>query len=225
MIIDIKNTGLFLILFAISSGYISTSYAQSLSATSNREGAFEFYFQPHYIDSKSLDGPGGSTVELNDTWGWGFGFGYNYTEHWALNFDINWSSISYDAQTSSATGRYSGTLDTSSTLFSGVYHFSDKRFTPFVTGSLGWVFIDTNIPEGPPGSTCWWDPWWGYICSTYVPTKTETNFTYGAGIGLRFEATRDLFFRAAYTKNWIDFDKADAEDFDVLRFTVGFSYN
>ena len=40
-------------------------------------------------------------------------------------------------------------------------------FTPYVTGGIGYAFIDTNIPDSPPQTACWWDPWWGYVCDTF----------------------------------------------------------
>ena len=208
-------------MFALAITFTGTSYAQ------DREGAFELYLSPKYIDSKTLNGQGGSQVDLNDTWGWGFGFGYNMDEHWAFNFDIAWSSPSYDATTvdnSNAKSNYSSNLDTSSTIFTGIYNFSQKRFSPFVSGSFGWVFLDSNIPSGPPQNTCWWDYYWGYVCSTYLPTKTETDFTYGLGVGVRFDMTKDFFLRAAYDKNWIDFDQASSEDFDAIKIDIGMMF-
>jgi opacity protein-like surface antigen len=201
---------------------------------SNRAGGFEVLLQSNYIDSKSFEGQNGSSADVQDSWGWGFGFGYNFSENWAFNFDIGWRSANFDATlivedqddpANSGPKRYAGRLDTSSSLFSATYNFMDRRFTPFVSGTLGWTFIDTNIPTGPPQNWCWWDPWLGYICSSYVPTRSETDFTYGGGLGVRFDVTRTMFLRASYNKLWIDFKNASAEDFDTIRLDIGFLMN
>jgi opacity protein-like surface antigen len=201
---------------------------------SNRTGGFEVLLQSSHNNSKSLQGDNGSGADIQDTWGWGFGFGYNFTENWAFNFDIAWRSANYDATivvedqddpSNSGPKKFTGRLDTSSSLFSGTYNFMDKRFTPYVSGILGWTFVDTNVPTGPPQNWCWWDYMWGYVCSSYVPTKSETDFTYGGALGMRFDVTRTFFLRASYNKLWIDFQRGAAEDFDVVRLDMGFLMN
>ena len=219
----------------ISAMWYSHALADNaLMKLSNRQDGFEIVLQSKYVDSKTFSGQNGSGADVQDSWGWGFGFGYNFTEHWAFNFDISWRSANYDATViaedennpgTKETVKYSGRLDTSSTQFSATYNFMDKRFTPFVSGMLGWTFVDTNVPTGPPQNWCWWDPWWGYICSSYVPTVSETDFTYGGALGLRFDITRNMFLRASYNKAWIDFKNASAEDFDAFRLDIGFLMN
>ena len=204
------------------------SLAASLMTPSHRQDRWEMSFITRYVDSKTVDFNGGAQATLNDEFGWAFGFGYNYTEHWAFNFDIGWDNVGYAGTRIDDNGvpqTVSGTLRTSNVNFSGIYNFSAKRFTPFVGASIGWVFVDTNIPTGPPGTICWWDPWWGYICSGYQPTKTSTDLTYGATIGLRFDVKDNLFFRGSIGKSWADFSKTTSTpDFDVIRFDVGFMF-
>ena len=224
--------GLFIV---FSTLYWGNALAENaLMQLSNREGGFEISLQSKYVDSKSASGQNGSGIDVQDSWGWGFGFGYNMTEHWAFNFDISWRSANYDATVvgddpdnpgATETTNYTGRLDTSSSLFSATYNFMDKRFTPFVSAILGWTFIDSNISSGPPQYYCWWDYFWGYVCSTYVPTHSETDFTYGGAIGLRFDISRNVFLRASYNKSWIDFKNNSAEDFDAFRLDIGFLMN
>ena len=221
---------------SISTAWCQLAFADNpLMKLSNRQDGFEIILQSNYVDSKSAYGDHGEGVDIQDSWGWGFGFGYNFTEHWAFNFDISWRSANYDATiivedqddpSNSGPKNFAGRLDTSSSLFSATYNFFDKRFTPFVSGTLGWTFIDTNIPTGPPQNWCWWDYWWGgYRCGTYIPTQSETDFTYGGAVGLRFDVTRGVFIRASYNKAWIDFKNASAEDFDTFRLDIGFLMN
>jgi opacity protein-like surface antigen len=230
----IRKTSLCL-LFLVTTLVCGNSHAENaLMKLSNRQGGFEVLLQSKYTDSKSFEGQNGSSADVQDSWGWGFGFGYNFTEHLAFNFDISWRSANYDATiivedqdnpSNSGPKQFTGTLDTSSSQFSATYNFLDRRFTPYVSGILGWTFIDTNVPSGPPQNWCWWDPWWGYICSSYIPTHSETDFTYGGALGLRFDVTRTMFLRASYNKLWVDFKNASAEDFDGLRLDIGFLMN
>jgi opacity protein-like surface antigen len=204
----------------------ASALAAPQKQTSKREGVFEITISPRYVYSTTLNGENGSKADISSNWGWGFGLGYNYTENWAFGFDIGWNSLNYTITagglSSGSPSTYSGKADTASTNFSATYNFSANRFTPFVSGSLGWVFLDSNIPSGPPGASCWYDPWWGYICSSYLPTHSSTDFTYGASVGLRYDISDGLFLRAGYNKSWIDFDKADKTDFDSVKIDIGF---
>ena len=80
--------------------------------------------------------------------------------------------------------------------FFGTYNILAGNFTPFVTGGMGWTYIDTNIPSGLPENVCWAYPWYGYYCATYVQTQSTTRFSYNVGAGLRLDAGRGVF-RAA----------------------------
>lgn len=214
-----KNKGL--LFFSVIALLITSIYTNLVQA---REGVFELYLQPHYISSKNITSSAGSSIDFDSTWGIGFGLGYNFTDHFALNFDIAWGSTNYRATTIDDNNNpvsYNSKMDSSSTIFTGTYNFSKRSFTPFVRGSLGWSYIDTNIPVGPPGSSCWWDPWYGQVCSAFIPTAILTDLTYGVGLGLRFDVTDGFFMRASYNKDWIEFDKASAQDFDVLRIDIG----
>ena len=68
-----------------------------------------------------------------------------------------------------------------------IWHLMDGPLTPYVGAGLGWTWIDTNVPTGPPVTGCWWDPWWGYVCYTDYPTKTTDAFSYQAILGVRYE--------------------------------------
>jgi len=40
------------------------------------------------------------------------------------------------------------------------------------------------------------------------PTKTENDFSYNAGVGLRFDVNRQFSLQGSYNKTWIDISKA-----------------
>jgi opacity protein-like surface antigen len=103
------------------------------------------------------------------------------------------------------------------------FNFIDGPITPYVTGSIGYAFIDTNIPNGPAQGGCWWDPWYGQICGTWQPTKSVDEFTYSAGLGVRWDINNASTMRFAYEKHWIDVSSATSTpNFD--QFKIGFSF-
>ena len=104
--------------------------------------------------------------------------------------------------------------------FLGTYHFMEGNFTPFVTGGLGWTYIDSNIPTGLPENVCWYYPWYGSYCASYVPTATSTKFSYNAGVGLRAEMGRG-FIRGMINQQWIDFGGNYGSD-SVTQYRIDF---
>ncbi len=107
-----------------------------------------------------------------------------------------------------------------------VYNFMDTPLTPYVSAGIGWTWIDTNIPNGPPNTWCWWDPWWGYVCSTSYPTETLNTFSYQAALGLRYTFDNDTtFMKLGWTSQWMDFDAASGTPrFDVIVLDLGFLF-
>jgi opacity protein-like surface antigen len=138
--------------------------------------------------------------------GVGFGLFYNFDERWALGATFDWNDVDYDAtwSTSRASYRMSGSTDTGILALDGLYYFRAGPISPYVSAQLGMAFINTDIPDGMPQNVCWYDPWWGYACGTYVPTHSETDFSYGAALGLRWDVSRNFFVRGEAGEQWID---------------------
>src|SRR4030095_14782244 len=96
-----------------------------------------------------------------------FGYAYNFDQHKSLGIDFAWSDIDYRAtvQPGAGNGNFAGTINSSietwTVRFNGTYHLLEGNFTPYVTGGLGWTYIDTNIPTGLPQNVCWYYPWYG----------------------------------------------------------------
>jgi hypothetical protein len=191
-----------------------------------RGGSWDFLLPITYSESATIDGQGGSSVDLNADWGMGFGFGYNFTDRFQLNGIFTWASRSYDAtivQDDGTTRRYNNYLDSSTFSLNGVFYFLDGDITPFVSGGVGITYVDTNIQNGVGSTACWYDPWWGYVCSSYVPTKTENDLSYNAGIGVRFDINRQFGMQGGYYKSWIDMSKASGTpDIDTWRLDIIF---
>jgi len=203
--------------------YVPVAEAQGFTTVrpGGRGGTWDFFMPLSYSESATINGQGGSSVDLNADWGFGFGFGYNFNDHLQLNGLMAWSSRSYDAKVITDTGatqRYSNYLDISTLSLNGVYYMLNGDITPFVSAGVGITYVDTNIQDGPASGACWYDPWWGYVCSSYVETKTENDISYNAGVGVRFDVNRQFGLQAGYYKTWIDISKASGTpDFDIWR--------
>lgn len=193
---------------------------------SYRQNTWEFSLRTSYLTSQDVETEGGSSLSLQDNLGWGFGFAYNFNQHFNLGVDFSWQSINYtavivDGSDPDLTEEYSSRLDTSTWALTGNYHILKGPFTPYVTGSLGGALIDTNIFSGW-GSVCWWDPWWGYMCSTHPTTYGKTTISANLGLGGRFDLTQHFFVRAGYEYNWLGLDEIDGKH--MFRTNLGLQF-
>ncbi|MBT8338886.1 MAG: outer membrane beta-barrel protein [Desulfatitalea sp.] len=187
----------------------------------DRAETWEFFLPLTYAVDATIKGKGGSSADLNADFGFGFGVGYNFNDHIQLSGLFQWNSRSYDATVvgdDGSTSRYGNTMEISTMALNGTYYFLDGNLTPFLSGMLGYTWVDTNIQNGPPTGYCWYDPWWGYICSYYVPTKIESSMAYGAGLGARYDFNDSFSMQCSYNKSWMDFGNVSGTpDFDIWR--------
>jgi opacity protein-like surface antigen len=203
---------------ALAGALALPSAAQAQGAP--RTGTLELILPIIYTPSSSFNGQGGSSADINSNLGAGFALGYNVNNHFQVGGIFSWSSRGYTANIMDVTPgtirKATGTLETSTIGLYGTYFFMPSGFTPFVTGGIGSTFVDTNIPNGAPASGCYYDPWYGQICGTYTPTKTQTALSYTAGAGVRFELNRTIAVQGSYNKMWIDLSNG-SPSLDVWR--------
>lgn len=193
----------------------------------DRTGNWEGYAGLRYLFSDSVDFQGGSAIDTDGEPGFGFGFGYNFSPHLLVSGDFSFASVDYDGMVQSADTpgdrtAISGQFDVGSITANATWHFLAGPLTPFVSVNIGYVSVDTNIATGPPQLGCWWDPWYGYMCSTFVDTKTEDAFSYGLGVGGRWDFAPGWFGRLSLEGRWIDISHANGTpDFQGLRLDIG----
>ena len=203
------------------------------AAESDRPTHWQASIPITFTSSANYDSEEGTSIDVNDDLGWGFGFGYHFDKRFMLGVDFTWLSANYDAhiatdfdgdQVPDDSVDVAGTLDATNLQFVGQYNILPGRITPFVRGSFGWTWIDSNIPSGPATGTCWWDPWYGYVCNTWQPTFEETSFAYGAAGGVHWELGQKFFLEGSYNVLWVDFDKAGTQSLDGIRLNVGWMF-
>jgi len=189
------------------------SFAAAQGGT--REAGWDFGVDAIYQFSKTIKFDGGSRLSLDDDLGAGLTFGYRFNSQFELQFGLDWNSVDYHGtlQSSNLPGlsaSVNGDMETFTPQLNAVWNFMDSPLTPFVTGGIGWAFIDTNIPTGQVQVGCWWDPWWGQICTPYQPTKSVDSFTYQLGAGVRWDFGEYATARFSYEKVWVDLNKASS---------------
>ena len=179
-------------------------------AQSRRAGTWEVYLGPVFTDGKDYSFDGGSSARTDTGVGFNLGFARNLDARLQLGMDFAWGEQDYRATVAPGPGntlgasQINGTIETGTVRFFGTYHFLQSEFTPFVTGGLGWTYVDTNIPAGLPENICWYYPWWGSYCASYVPTHSTTKFSYNLGAGLRYDFGKGLV-RFLVNSQWADF--------------------
>jgi opacity protein-like surface antigen len=192
----------------------------------NRDTGWEFGADVTYQTSKDVDIET-TDISFDDDIGLSLYAGYRMNSQLEFQFGIDWNTVDYQASFPGVNPGVELTVDTeleAITPFAKAnYNFVDGPITPYVTAGIGWAFIDTNIPNGPPTTGCWWDPWWGYICDTFQSTHSTDSFTYEAGLGVRWDVAPGYSLRLAYEKHWYDGD-ADTTDFDRFRLGIVFRY-
>lgn len=182
--------------------------SHSALAESRRAYTSEFSFRFNYVEDEHYTGPNGSTLDVKDDLGYGFAYLYNHNEHLALGGSFDWVGLNYTSHAkaqdpSDPDFDYSNRMYNYSINFDAVYYLLNKPFTPFVSGSLGWTTVDTNIATGP-GYDYWWCDWYSCYYGRYQPTKVESGFSYKVGLGLRWDVNRDFAIKGAYQWSEVD---------------------
>ena len=194
----------------------------------DRTGSWEFIFDVNYQDGYDIDFDGGSSVDTDADWGFGVGAAYHFTNRLQVQMLLDWLNADYDATIVSGDTppdpafSVRGEYESFTPRVNVLYSFMDGDITPYVSAGIGWSFIDTNVPQGPPQTGCWWDPWWGYMCASFYDTyeSTITSLTYA--IGLRWDISDSSVLKASYGIREYDLDRA--EDLEQDAFSVDFAW-
>jgi opacity protein-like surface antigen len=204
----------------------------SAAALADRQPGWDFGGELLYQFSQGVDFEGGSKADLEDDLGLALSFTYRFNSRFELLFGIDWNSVDYQADIAPAPVSPGGPILGSGFSVEGEVEYWTPRvgvnfnllegdLTPYVTGGVGWSFIDTNVPEGRPQSACWWDPWWGYVCGTFQDTKSTDELTYNVGVGLRWDLRSSISLRLGYERHWLDLGEATSTPgFDQIKLGV-----
>ena len=199
------------------------------SAQSSRAGAWETSFSVIFQESADFDGQGGSSLDVNSDTGFGFTFALNINPKLSVGMDLEYLQPRYSATLVDDTGVGDDiVIDHKftqwNTRFKGTWNMIDGPFTPYIEAGFGWSYFDTNVTNGPPQTGCYWTPW-GYFCDSYYNTYNDYVFSYGAGVGLRYEFRGGAFLKGSY--NYWDLDGISATNGAALtsgKLEIGFMF-
>ena len=199
-------------------------------AQTKRARTWEWSVAGIYQESKDMAGENGSSLRIDGAGGLGFNISYNLTNKFAIGVDLDWLRPDYRAEliNDEVFPIETAVIDHEFSQFNGrikgVFNFSEGPLTPYVEGGFGWSYFDSNVADGPPQTGCWWHPYWGYICDNFYSTFTETSFSYGAGVGLRYQMRGGTFLKGSY--NVWDLDSlGKASDSTISSFKVEFGWS
>ncbi len=171
-------------------------------AQGDRARTWDVGVQISNIGSLNLGGQQGSGLSVDSEYGFGFWGTYNFTNRLGLGFDFNWTQPKYDytyvPENSPVPQTIQHRMDMFTVQGKGVFYFIEGPISPFVEAGIGWTSVDSNIADGPPTTGCWWDPWWGYVCSNFYSSYSETLTSYSGALGLRWDINPYYGLRLAY---------------------------
>ncbi len=206
------------------------AFAQS----ADREGTWETRLDIVYQNSSDWDFNGGTTAEIDSDTSFLVGFAYHLNDNLELGGNITFGQTDYSADIAGDVNNdevpdtvfpVRGEYESTSLLFDATWNFLPGAFSPFLSASAGWSWVDTNIATGPPQTGCWWDPWWGYVCTTFQDTKSLDGFAYGFDAGARYDFSDTFAVHASYRMMWVDLDNADGTpDIDGFRLGIGWKF-
>jgi opacity protein-like surface antigen len=202
----------------LACGALSASQAVSAQDSGPSEGNWELGFGPVYALSKKVNFQGGSTVELANNTGGRLGVAFYMTDEFSIGADFAYSRAKFNAHVignsapnlpPSTVAIENGRTEFSTLNFTGAYHLLDGPIRPFGLVGLGWNLIHTNISTLPPQVGCWWDPWYGYICTAYQPNHGSGSLSYQAGLGVQLNFGEHFGVNVDYRETWIELHNAN----------------
>ena len=194
-----------------------------------RAGRWEALAGANLAGSGSVDFKGGTRVDVQDGVGFMLGVAYHYNDHLQFGANATIDSKDYSARIAGdepgETFPVKGSMDTTALMFDAAYNILAGPLTPYVSAGLGYTWVDTNLATAPPEIGCWWNPWWGYVCTAFQKTKNVDGFAYQLGAGVRWDFNDAFSLNGGYTIRWLSFDNATSTpSFDAIQLNVGWKF-
>lgn len=222
-----KNSAIVVLASALC--FASAVNAQFVTPGGDRTGDWETRIGVIFNNSSDADFEGGTTADFDSDVSFLIGLGYHFSESLELGGNLSFGQRDYEARIAGdqpgEVFPVKGETESTMLMLDATWNFMPGAFTPFVTAGLGWSWVDTNIATAPPQVGCWWDPWWGYVCTGFQPTRTIDGFAYQLGAGLRYEFSDTFSVNGSYRITWIDFEQAQSTpDFDGFQLSLGWRF-
>jgi opacity protein-like surface antigen len=170
----------------------------------SRAGKGEIFVLGQNMSGDTATGDG-IEIELDDTTVFGIGLGVNDKN---INFNLDIFFGSTDTE-----GRGPGPTLTADTDLFGLdlnldYNFLETRFTPLITGGIGYINFNGTW-RGDSGTSDF----------------SETDFSYNLGAGFRWDVTDRFLMKAVYRATWTKLkDTDDSIQFKGISVSIGYLF-
>jgi opacity protein-like surface antigen len=190
-----KFSAIIIVVIATLTITSSTCKAQRWS----RSGKTELYVIGQHMreDSSMVEGSSVAKTVVNETTSAGLGIGLNWDDHININTELLYG---YTEEHWGPGGHNWGKEDHKLWIWNLNldYYFEKDRFTPLITGGIGAIHFDG------------WD---------------ENEFSANLGLGVRWDASDNLFFKGVYRAIWTELKGTEDEmDLGGFMFTVGYMF-
>lgn len=192
--------------------------AQSPFEYFERRDKTEVYGIGQYLHSEDVtfNGPTGDVkLKMDDTGLGGFGVAFHFNDFISIHGDFMFGSATWNGDVPLGAGAnpipIGGTThikqDTfiQSGRFNVDYNIINRRITPFITAGIGYQYIEAELSNLPPIGGWYWDPWFGWVYYSDHPHAWQTDFTWNAGAGIRWNILDNLFIRVTASANWLEY--------------------
>ncbi len=197
----------------------------------SRNGRYEVYGVGQFLGSADINfnGPTGSVkTKMDDTGLGGFGVAYHFSDFFSVHGDFMFGGATFSGDVPLERG---GTVNFKQDAFIQTgrlnldYNIINRRLTPFVTAGIGYQYLETELGNAPSINDCWWDPWYGWVCYSGQPRAWQTDFTWNAGVGLRWNITDHLILKAMAGATWLEYGGAQGITTQIEGvFSIGWSF-
>lgn len=218
------------VITAVTLAILAIALPASAQETEDRDNTWELGTHVFSLGSESLAGNEGSSLDVDSQLGWGISGAYNFNNRFALGVEFGQVSPEYQATLVMDDGGSSETvnsvMDITNLELSGAYYFFDSSFTPFVEAGIGYMRMDSqNSGDQQQNAGCWWDPWWGYICSSSFDAYSDSRTSYSGALGIRWDLGQEWSVRGSYGLTEFDTDSPmDNTQLESFKIDVNFRF-
>lgn len=197
----------------------------------SRKGMTEVYGIGQYLHSEDINfnSPFGTVkTKMDDTGLGGFGIAWHFSDFFSFHTDFMFGGATFSGnapfETGIGTRAFSQDAFISTGKFNVDWNIINRRITPFVTAGIGYQYLETEL-ENTYGTSCYWDPWYGYVCYSGHYHAWETDFTWNAGAGIRWNILDHLLLKAMAGANWLEYSGAHGvtTQFEAI-FSIGWTF-
>ncbi|HEX6691416.1 MAG TPA: hypothetical protein VF110_09765 [Burkholderiales bacterium] len=203
----------------------------SRAEMAGRAGKWDVSLVVPYAASKTFSFDGGASADVQSDYGLGVALNYGLNDQVSLGLELGWRDQDYTATAVPAGNNaglpatFNGRLSSRWLKLTGAYHFLRESWhTPYLSGAIGAMHVDSGIPGGPPITGCYNYAWYGTSCETGVPTYNETNLNISLGLGYRMDFG-GLVARVSVDQQWLNGGYySGSQTWTEYRLQVGFKY-